>query len=50
MSTRQHAIRYDPNGLPLRGPEWSVYSFIFGLLALLTFIAVIYGFVHAAAF
>lgn len=50
MATRQHVIRHDPNGLPLRGPEWSIYSFIFALLALLTFAAVIYGFVQAAAF
>jgi hypothetical protein len=47
MASKQHAIKYDPNGLPLRGPAWSFY--FFALLALLTFLAIIVGFVHAGA-
>jgi len=46
MATRQHAIRHDPNGLPLKAPP--VGYFILGILALLTLAAVIYGFVKAS--
>jgi hypothetical protein len=48
MATRQHAIRHDQNGLPLRAPPWSFLAFT--LLSLLVFLAIIYGFVHAGAF
>ena len=49
MASRQHAIKYDQNGLPLRGPAWSLYAYFFALLALLAFIAIILGFIHAGA-
>jgi hypothetical protein len=46
MATRQRAIRHDPNGLPLKAPPVGFY--ILGILALLTLVAVIYGFVKAS--
>ncbi|HVW26866.1 MAG TPA: hypothetical protein VHC69_15965 [Polyangiaceae bacterium] len=49
MASKQHATKYDPNGLPLRGPGWSLSAYFFALLALLTFLAIIIGFIHAGA-
>ena len=47
MATRQHAIKYDPNGLPMNGPAWT-FEFLL-VLALVTFIAIVWGFIHAGA-
>jgi hypothetical protein len=48
MATKQHVSRYDPNGLPMTRPPRS-FS-VLALVALLTFLAIIYGFIHAGAF
>jgi hypothetical protein len=48
MATKQHAMRYDPNGLPLARPPRSFFVLL--TVALLVFLAIIYGFVQAGAF
>jgi len=47
MASKQHTIGDDPGSLPKQGPAWTFYAF--AIFALLTIIAIIYGFIQAGA-
>ena len=47
MASKPHTMGDDPTSLPKSGPAWTFY--VFTIFALLTIVAVVYGFIHAGA-